>query len=347
MRELPPGQAETRQFPVVGETQSRLPTLASDWRLTVEGDVAAPLQLTLADVLAMPQSDLVMDVHCVTGWTRFETTFTGVPLSDLFQLARPQPSAKFVQFIAWSERNHDTSLPLDSAWQDCWLAHQLQGQPLTPEHGGPLRVVTRGRYFYKSLKWIRRIILLPADIPGYWERESAYHNNADPWLEQRYDDARLASHEETARFRELTNFDAHRGGRAQHILIKANLSNWSPKSSDLRGLQLKACTFDGADLRGVDFRGANLTLCKFFRADLSSADFTGADLEGADFSGAVSLNDARFVDASLAAARFCMVKQDGSLRGPKDLHGMVLQRAKGLLEEQEQYLRERGIVNVS
>src|SRR6188474_168847 len=113
MRELPPGQAETRQFPVVGESQSRLPTLASECRLTVEGDVEAPLELTFADVLAMPQSDLVMDVHCVTGWTLFETEFAGVPLSDLFQRARPQPSAKFVRFIAWSDRNHDTSLPLD------------------------------------------------------------------------------------------------------------------------------------------------------------------------------------------------------------------------------------------
>src|SRR5262249_9390305 len=154
-------------------------------------------------------------------------------------------------------------------------------------HGAPLRVVTRGRYFYKSLKWVRRIILLKDDDPGFWERESAYHNNADPLHEERYDDLRVASREQTAHFRALDNFDEYRRGRPQDVLIKANLSHWSPRTKDLHGLQLKACTFDGADLRGVDFRGANLTLSKFFRADLSHVDFTGADLEGADFAGAV------------------------------------------------------------
>jgi 2-iminobutanoate/2-iminopropanoate deaminase len=113
----------------------------------------------------------------------------------------------------------------------------------------------------------------------------------------------------------------------------------------LHGLQLKACTFDSADLQDVDFRGANLTLSKFFRSNLTNVDFTGADLEGVDFSGAASLSGARLIDVSLAAAKFFMVKQDGTIRGPKDLRGMILQRAKGMLEEQEQYLRERGIVN--
>jgi uncharacterized protein YjbI with pentapeptide repeats len=208
-----------------------------------------------------------------------------------------------------------------------------------------LRVVTQNRYFYKSLKWVHRIIVSLEDVPGYWERESAYHNNADPLREERYDDSRVANGAQTARFRELENFDDYRAGRAQDVLIKANLSNWSPKTRDLRGLQLKACTFDGADLRGVDFRGANLTLSKFFRADLSNADFTGADLEGADFSGAIRLTGARLVDVSLSATKFFLVKHDGTLRGPKEVQGMVLQRGMGLLEDQEQYLCERGIVN--
>jgi uncharacterized protein YjbI with pentapeptide repeats len=108
---------------------------------------------------------------------------------------------------------------------------------------------------------------------------------------------------------------------------------------------MKACDFDGADLRGVDFRGANLTLSKFFRADLSGADLTGADLEGVDLSGAASLAGARLVDVALAATRFFIIKNDGSKRGPRDMQGTILQRGKGLLEDQEQYLRERGIVN--
>jgi hypothetical protein len=110
-------------------------------------------------------------------------------------------------------------------------------------------------------------------------------------------------------------------------------------------VQLKACSFDGADLRGVDFRAANLTLSKFFRADLADADFTGADLEGADFSGSARLTGARFVDVSLAATKFFVRAHDGRRRGPKDVRGMILRRGRGLLEDQEQYLRERGIVN--
>jgi len=186
--------------------------------------------------------------------------------------------------------------------------------------------------------------VLNDDVPGYWERESAYHNNADPLREERYADARVTSMEETARFRELDRFDEYRRGRARDVLIKANLANWIPRTKDLRRLQLKACNFDGAVLDGVDFRGANLTLSKFFRADLSNADFTGADLEGADFTGAV-LTGARLVDVSLAATRFFTTRHDGTLVGPKDLRGLVLRRGMGLLEDQARYLLERGIVN--
>jgi DMSO/TMAO reductase YedYZ molybdopterin-dependent catalytic subunit len=345
MSQLPPGQVETARFPIVGELAPSAAMQAATWRLTVEGLVEAPQEWSLPQLLAMPQSDFVMDVHCVTGWSRFATTFTGIPLAEIFARVIPSAHARYVRFIACSDRDHDTSLPLELAREACWLVHRVDGEPLTSEHGGPLRVITRDRYFYKSLKWVHRIILMQDDSPGYWERESAYHNNADPLLEERYDDARVTSRDETERFRNLINFDAYRGGRAQDVLIKANLSNWTPKTRDLRGLQMKACNFDGADLRSVDFRGANLTLSKFFRADLSGVDFTGADLEGTDFSGAASLANARLIDVALAATRFFMVKSDGAKRGPRDVEGMILQRGKGLLEDQEQYLRERGIVN--
>ncbi len=343
-RQLPPGQVETRQFPVVGENQPRTLGLGEAWQIRVEGEVASPLLLSLPGLLALPQRDFTMDVHCVTGWTRFDTTFTGIPLADLLARAKPNERARFVQFVAYSDRNHNTSLPIDNAQQDSWLVHQIGHEPLTSEHGGPLRVVTRGRYFYKSLKWIHRIVLLPNDAPGYWERESAYHNSADPDREERYDEARLATREETAQFLDLASFDDYRCGSSHRILIQANLSNWTPLAKDLRGVQLKACNFDGANLRGADFRGANLTLCKFFRADLTGVDFTGADLEGADFSGAASLAATQFVDASLAAAKFFISKHDGTIRGPKDIRGMTMSGCRGLLEEQARYLHERGIV---
>src|SRR5262245_7684948 len=341
MRVLPPAQVETRLFPVVGETTPSDAISADNWRLALDGEVETCLQWSLPELLALPQRDFVMDVHCVTGWTRFDTTFTGVPVADLLERARPSADARFIQFISCSPRNHDTSLPLNVALEHSWIVHSADGSPLSREHGGPLRIVTRGRYFYKSVKWIRHIRVLKDDIPGYWERESAYHNNADPFREERYDDARQAPAEQTRRFRESEDFDEF---RSPVVLIKANLSNWRPKTKDLRDLQLKACDFDGADLTGVDFRGANLTLSKFFRADLSGADFTGADLEGADFAGAV-LAGTRFVDVWLSAARFFRLRRNGTVLGPKDTKGMVLRGARGLLEAQERFLRERGVVD--
>lgn len=342
---LPPGQVETKLFPIVGELSPVTSAVAESWRLRLDGEVERPLEWSLSELLALPQRDIMMDVHCVTGWTRFDTKFTGVSLAELLERARPKSSARFVQFISCSPRNHDTSLPLGLAIEHTWVVHSVDGAPLSREHGGPLRSVTRGRYFYKSLKWVRQVRVLKDDVPGYWERESAYHNNADPFREERYEEARQATAEQSRRFRELESFDEFRRQDAPAVLIKANLSNWTPKTKDLHGLQLKACDFDGADLSGVDFRGANLTLSKFFRANLSGVDFTGADLEGVDLSGAASLAGARLIDVSMAAAKFCMAKHHGELRGPKTLEGMVLQRARGLMESQEAYLRERGIVN--
>lgn len=135
MRELPPGQVETRRFPVVGELAPSASMPAENWRLIVEGEVESPLELTYPDVLAMPQGDLVMNVHCVTGWTRFETAFTSVPLAELLSRAKLSGRARFVRFVAYSDRKHDISLPLDVATEDCWLVHQVDGQPLTREHG--------------------------------------------------------------------------------------------------------------------------------------------------------------------------------------------------------------------
>src|SRR5262249_9059338 len=157
----------------------------------------------------------------------------------------------------------------------------------------------------------------------------AYHNNADPFREERYDDSRCTTVEETARFRELTNFAEYRQGVEPRVLLKANLANWTPKTKDLQGLQLKVCNFDGADLRGIDFRGANLTFSKFFRTDLTGVDFTGADLEGADFSGAVLTNTC-FVDVALSATKFFTRRHNGTLLVPKDITGMNLRHAKGL-----------------
>jgi DMSO/TMAO reductase YedYZ molybdopterin-dependent catalytic subunit len=109
----------------------------------------------------------VVDLHCVTGWSRLDVAIRGVPLADLLAVAAPKPAARFVRFASASERHHDTSLPLALAARDVWLVDEIDGAPLPLEHGFPLRTICPARYFYKSLKWLRAIELLAEDRLGY------------------------------------------------------------------------------------------------------------------------------------------------------------------------------------
>lgn len=334
---LPPGQTETRKFPVVGE---RLPPATLDlvtWQLSITGSVTQPLHFSLAEFMALPQQDFTMDIHCVTSWSLFGQTFTGVPLRTILSNAQPDSDASFIRFIAYSDRKHDTSLPLEYALENCWLVHSINGDALTPAHGAPLRVVTQGKYFYKSLKWVREIQLLMADKLGYWEANSAYHNEADPWLEQRYDHSLKTSAAEVAALKAATDFS----GYQDQVILSANLANWRPQSHDLRGVQLKACNFRNANLENIDFRGANLTFGDFGRANCRNVDFTNADLEGADFSGA-DLTNATIVDAALSATKFFRDTKSGKRIAAK-VTGLTLKNPHGLLESQADFLRENNV----
>ena len=158
MNDLPPGQTATKKFPVVGEQAPASEALDLDgWRLVIDGLVERPLAYTYAEIVALPQGELVADIHCVTSWSHFGMRLQGVPLAVVLERAVPRPEARFVRFEAYSDRGHDTSLPLDLVLGDTWLIHSRDGEPLTPEHGWPLRTVTPSRYFYKSLKWVHRI----------------------------------------------------------------------------------------------------------------------------------------------------------------------------------------------
>ena len=333
MKKLPPGQSLTAKFPLVGE-QAPLSTLTPEsWSLTVDGLVDQSRSWDTAAFAALPRQEMTMDIHCVTGWSRLGTRFSGIPLADVLDLAGVRESARFVRFVAWSDRDHDTSLPLDYAREVCWLVDRVDGAALSREHGGPLRLVTPGRYFYKSLKWVRRIELLAEDVYGFWERESAYHNHADPLREERFTEERLFSAEQTRVFKALESFDAWRSDDPNTVIIKANLSNWKPLNTNFSGLRLKACRFRNAQLAGADFRGANLSLSNFWGADLTAADFTGADLEGVDFSGA-NLNEARLVDVALSATCFYRETASGRRRSANvDGHGpQPVQRPVGRSE---------------
>lgn len=338
--QLPPGQTLTDRFPVVGETQPAPGYGEDDVAIVIAGCVDQPLRRTLAQLRQQPQAERRAAIHCVTGWSRRSITLRGWPLATILAPAGVQPEAAFVRFVAHSTRRHDTSLPLALAVADTWLVTEIDGQPLSVEHGGPLRTVTPGRYFYKSLKWLAKIELLQHDQPGYWERESGYDNGADYLMEARFDARRVSRPEDVAAFRAATDFSAWRG----RVLLKARLGGWQPKTVDLSGIQAKACSLRNARLAGVRLCGANLSLSNCEGADLRGADFTGADLEGASFAGA-DLRDAVMTDVALSATRFFRDFANGRRLAAR-VEGLRLLRPHGLLEAQAAFLREAGVVGV-
>jgi DMSO/TMAO reductase YedYZ molybdopterin-dependent catalytic subunit len=180
---LPPGQYLTEKWPVLHAGSVPSFDLAT-WDFRVWGEVEEPLTLTWDELNALPRSENVQDIHCVTRWSRFDTPFAGVHWRELAKLVRPKPSAHFA--IAHAEQGYTANVPLDFLEDDlALLATHADGEPLAPDHGYPLRLVVPGKYFWKSAKWLRGIELSSIDRPGFWERYG-YHNDADPWQEERY-----------------------------------------------------------------------------------------------------------------------------------------------------------------
>ena len=180
---LPPGQYLTDKWPVLhaGSVPS---TDLHTWTFRIWGEVEEPLTLTWEEFDALPKTEHVQDIHCVTRWSRFDMSFRGVHWRDLAPLVRPKPSARFA--IAHAEQGFTANVPYASLEDDhALLATEANGEPLTSEHGWPLRLVIPGKYFWKSAKWLRGIELTASDRPGFWEGYG-YHNDADPWEEERY-----------------------------------------------------------------------------------------------------------------------------------------------------------------
>ena len=180
---LPPGQYLTDKWPVLhaGSVPS---TDLHTWPFRVWGEVEEPVTLTWEEFDALPKTEHVQDIHCVTRWSRFDTRFRGVHWRDLAPLVRPKPSARFA--IAHAEQGFTANVPFASLEDDhALLATGADGEPLTADHGWPLRLVIPGKYYWKSAKWLRGIELTAADRPGFWEGYG-YHNDADPWEEERY-----------------------------------------------------------------------------------------------------------------------------------------------------------------
>jgi DMSO/TMAO reductase YedYZ molybdopterin-dependent catalytic subunit len=180
---LPPGQYLTEKWPVLHAGSVPHVDLAT-WDFRVWGDVETPIALTWDQFEELPSIEVTTDIHCVTRWSRFDTSFRGVHWHELAKLVQPRPSARFV--LAHAEQGFTANVPLSALEDDdALLAYEADGKPLTPDHGWPLRLVVPSRYFWKSAKWLRGLELLARDQPGFWERYG-YHNDADYWKEERY-----------------------------------------------------------------------------------------------------------------------------------------------------------------
>jgi DMSO/TMAO reductase YedYZ molybdopterin-dependent catalytic subunit len=180
---LPPGQHLTEKWPVLHAGSIPDVDLAT-WTFRVWGEVEAPLELTWEQFNELPRASNTQDIHCVTRWSRFDTRFEGVHWREVEKLVRPKPSARFA--IAHAEHDFTANVPISFLRdENALLATHADGEPLTEEHGAPLRLVIPGKYFWKSAKWLRGIELTAVDRPGFWERYG-YHNDADPWREERY-----------------------------------------------------------------------------------------------------------------------------------------------------------------
>jgi DMSO/TMAO reductase YedYZ molybdopterin-dependent catalytic subunit len=180
---VPPGQIETRKWPVLHA--GRVPSVATDrWRFEVHGLVERPLSLSWEELLALPRQETVCDIHCVTRWSRLDNVFAGVPVTSLLDRAGVKAAAKFV--LVHAEEGFTTNLPLADLERPAnLLALSWNGEPLTPEHGGPVRLLVPHLYFWKSAKWVRGLEILEEDEPGFWER-GGYHMRGDPWREERF-----------------------------------------------------------------------------------------------------------------------------------------------------------------
>jgi len=181
---LPPGQYDANNdWPVLNaEVTPSLPT--ESWTFSIEGLVERPRTWTWDEAHALAPSTYDGAIHCVTTWSKFDMTFTGVSVDTLLEAAGPLGSASHV--LALCHTGYTTNLPLaDVTGGKAWIAWEVDGGPLPIEHGGPARLLVPHLYFWKSAKWVSGLRLLDHDEPGFWER-NGYHDRGDPWLEQRY-----------------------------------------------------------------------------------------------------------------------------------------------------------------
>ncbi len=178
---IPPGQYLTTDFPVLSAGPTPRTPLAQ-WSFSLMGEFGPPKRWSWEEFRALPSETVTKDIHCVTKWSKLDTTWEGVSVDTL--LAGVETDARHV--VAVCDGGYTTNLPLeDVTGGKAWIAFAYDGQPLAPEHGGPARLLVPHLYFWKSAKWVRGLELVSEDRPGFWET-LGYHNYGNPWQEQRY-----------------------------------------------------------------------------------------------------------------------------------------------------------------
>jgi DMSO/TMAO reductase YedYZ molybdopterin-dependent catalytic subunit len=178
---LPPGQYLTEDFPVLSAGPTpRIDT--GEWRFSIRTEKDLVTTWTWDQFLALPIEDVSTDIHCVTRWSKLGTSWRGVSLDTLFAGI----DSDLAYAMVHSYGGYTTNLPLgDLLGGRAWIAHEFDGRPLAPEHGGPARLLVPHLYFWKSAKWVQGIVLQRRDDPGFWE-QNGYHIHGDPWAEERY-----------------------------------------------------------------------------------------------------------------------------------------------------------------
>ena len=180
---LPPGQYLTERFPVlhVGDVPTDAP---GQWDLKIFGLVDKPFTINLDELKSMPAVTLLTDIHCVTKWSKFDTTWKGVRVRDLFERAGMQAGAAYI--MGHAEHGYTANLPLgDVLLDESLVVYEYEGEEIEPIHGGPVRLLVPHLYFWKSPKWLRGLELRATDAPGFWE-QNGYNMYGDPFLEQRF-----------------------------------------------------------------------------------------------------------------------------------------------------------------
>jgi DMSO/TMAO reductase YedYZ molybdopterin-dependent catalytic subunit len=177
---LPPGQTLVADWPVLSAGPT--PDVSTDdWTFSVRTETGLTTW-TWDELLALGVEDVTVDIHCVTHWTKLDMDWRGVPLDAVFE--NLETSADYV--MVHSHGGYTTNVALEDLLDGkAWIATEAEGAPLEPEHGGPARLLVPALYFWKSAKWVRGLVMMDDDEPGFWE-QNGYHMHGDPWTEERY-----------------------------------------------------------------------------------------------------------------------------------------------------------------